>query len=87
MPSWFTLLPTIGRIIIISLSQDKLIAEFEGSATQLIADVDCTADGKPLCDENGVRGYPTLKVRHSAAVFVAVAGLASIVDVFTRMLL
>ncbi|KAL7470947.1 hypothetical protein ACHAXS_011223 [Conticribra weissflogii] len=40
---------------------DKLIADFEGSSTQLIADVDCTADGKPLCDENGVRGYPTLK--------------------------
>lgn len=40
---------------------DKLIAEFEGSSTKLIGDVDCTADGKPLCDENGVRGYPTLK--------------------------
>lgn len=23
--------------------------------------VDCTADGKPLCDEVGVRGYPTIK--------------------------
>jgi len=34
---------------------------FAGSATQLIADVDCTADGKPLCDQNGVRGYPTIK--------------------------
>lgn len=35
--------------------------EFSSSATQLVADVDCTADGKPLCDENGVKGYPTLK--------------------------
>eukprot|EP00970_Alexandrium_tamarense_P014694 scaffold4261_cov177-Alexandrium_tamarense.AAC.12 len=35
--------------------------EFAGSSTQLIADVDCTADGKPLCDDNGVKGYPTLK--------------------------
>jgi hypothetical protein len=35
--------------------------EFKDSPTQLIADVDCTADGKALCDENGVRGYPTLK--------------------------
>lgn len=40
---------------------DKLIADFEGSATQLVADVDCTAGGKDLCDANGVRGYPTLK--------------------------
>ena len=40
---------------------DKLISDFSSSTTQLIADVDCTADGKPLCDENGVRGYPTLK--------------------------
>ena len=40
---------------------DKLMGEFSGSASQLIADVDCTADGKPLCDANGVRGYPTLK--------------------------
>eukprot|EP00581_Thalassiosira_minuscula_P022630 CAMPEP_0184405058 /NCGR_PEP_ID=MMETSP0738-20130409/319_1 /TAXON_ID=385413 /ORGANISM="Thalassiosira miniscula, Strain CCMP1093" /LENGTH=215 /DNA_ID=CAMNT_0026761351 /DNA_START=40 /DNA_END=687 /DNA_ORIENTATION=+ len=40
---------------------DKLMDAFAGSATQLIADVDCTADGKPLCDQNGVRGYPTIK--------------------------
>eukprot|EP00561_Arcocellulus_cornucervis_P011958 CAMPEP_0185800610 /NCGR_PEP_ID=MMETSP1322-20130828/971_1 /TAXON_ID=265543 /ORGANISM="Minutocellus polymorphus, Strain RCC2270" /LENGTH=218 /DNA_ID=CAMNT_0028496261 /DNA_START=35 /DNA_END=691 /DNA_ORIENTATION=+ len=40
---------------------DKLMEEFSGSATQLIGDVDCTADGKPLCDANGVRGYPTIK--------------------------
>merc|ERR1711939_920889 len=26
-----------------------------------IADVDCTAGGKPLCDQVGVRGYPTIK--------------------------
>ncbi|KAL3783668.1 hypothetical protein ACHAW5_007497 [Stephanodiscus triporus] len=40
---------------------DVLMAEFADSSTALVADVDCTADGKPLCDENGVRGYPTLK--------------------------
>lgn len=39
---------------------DKLMGEVN-SATQLVGDVDCTADGKPLCDENGVKGYPTLK--------------------------
>jgi len=40
---------------------DKLMAEFADSDSQLVADVDCTADGKPLCETNGVRGYPTLK--------------------------
>ena len=40
---------------------DKLMGEFADSSTQLIADVDCTADGKPLCDAAGVRGFPTLK--------------------------
>jgi len=29
--------------------------------TSLIADVDCTAEGKPLCEEHGVQGFPTLK--------------------------
>merc|ERR1711862_499859 len=32
-----------------------------GAATTLIADVDCTAAGKPLCDKVGVRGFPTIK--------------------------
>ncbi|GAX22733.1 thioredoxin domain-containing protein 5 [Fistulifera solaris] len=40
---------------------DKLMEEFNSNPTQLIADVDCTAEGKPLCDAVGVRGYPTLK--------------------------
>jgi len=40
---------------------DKLMSEFASSPTQLVADVDCTAEGKPLCDANGVKGYPTLK--------------------------
>lgn len=41
---------------------DKLMEETKGSEVGLVADVDCTSDGgKPLCDANGVRGYPTLK--------------------------
>jgi len=40
---------------------DKLMKEFDGHATILIADVDCTAAGKDLCNEVGVRGYPTIK--------------------------
>mmetsp|Transcript_20526 Transcript_20526/g.44446 ORF Transcript_20526/g.44446 Transcript_20526/m.44446 type:complete len:170 (+) Transcript_20526:238-747(+) len=40
---------------------DKLMDAFNDSPTQLVADVDCTAEGKALCDANGVRGYPTIK--------------------------
>jgi len=39
---------------------DKLMKEDFGE-TALVADVDCTAAGKPLCEKAGVRGYPTLK--------------------------
>lgn len=40
---------------------DKLMDEYKDSETQLIADADCTAEGKPVCDSNGVKGFPTLK--------------------------
>lgn len=40
---------------------DKLIAEYKDSKEILVADVDCTAGGKDLCNEVGVRGYPTIK--------------------------
>merc|ERR1712078_683520 len=37
------------------------MGEFKSSQTILIGDVDCTAGGKSLCDQVGVRGYPTIK--------------------------
>mmetsp|Transcript_15084 Transcript_15084/g.17074 ORF Transcript_15084/g.17074 Transcript_15084/m.17074 type:complete len:162 (-) Transcript_15084:264-749(-) len=40
---------------------DKLMKEYEGNDKILVADVDCTAAGKPLCDSNGVKGFPTIK--------------------------
>merc|ERR1712224_353829 len=40
---------------------DKLMGEFKGSPSALVADVDCTAAGEPLCSKHGVRGYPTIK--------------------------
>jgi len=40
---------------------DSLASTYEDSKTVIIADVDCTAGGKPLCDKFGVRGYPTIK--------------------------
>jgi len=40
---------------------DKLMAEYKGHASILIADVDCTAAGKDLCETVGVQGFPTIK--------------------------
>jgi len=40
---------------------DKLMTAFKDDESRLVADVDCTAAGKPLCDQVGVRGYPTIK--------------------------
>jgi len=40
---------------------DRLMKDFKDSKTALVADVDCTSDGKPLCDSNGVKGFPTIK--------------------------
>merc|ERR1719410_2340493 len=35
--------------------------DFASSPTALVADVDCTTEGQPLCEKFGVRGYPTIK--------------------------
>jgi len=43
---------------------DKLMKNWnkgDRAKTSLIADVDCTAEGKPLCEKFGVQGFPTIK--------------------------
>jgi hypothetical protein len=40
---------------------DALMADYAEHPTKLVADVDCTAAGKPLCDGNGIKGFPTIK--------------------------
>lgn len=40
---------------------DKLMNEYDGHDTIMVGDVDCTAAGKPLCDANDVKGFPTIK--------------------------
>lgn len=40
---------------------EKLSADFESDEYGYIAEVDCTTEGKPLCDSQGVKGFPTLK--------------------------
>lgn len=47
---------------------DKLMAEFKDDKTRLVADVDCTTAGQPLCEQNGVRGYPSIKTGDPAGL-------------------
>lgn len=35
--------------------------QFKGSPSALVADVDCTTEGKSLCERFEVRGYPSIK--------------------------
>ncbi|EED89001.1 predicted protein [Thalassiosira pseudonana CCMP1335] len=53
--------PWCGHCKALKPDWDKLMEEFAGSSTQLIADIDCTAGGEPLCGEHGIQGFPTLK--------------------------
>lgn len=53
--------PWCGHCKAMKPAWDSLMEEFEGSDTVLVADVDCIGDGKPLCDEMGVKGFPTIK--------------------------
>merc|ERR1712070_689766 len=40
---------------------DKLMEDFKGNPGSLVADVDCTTEGKDLCQKHDVRGYPSIK--------------------------
>jgi len=40
---------------------DSLAAEYNDGNKVLVADVDCTAAGEPLCKRFGVQGFPTIK--------------------------
>lgn len=53
--------PWCGHCKAIKPHWDELMLEYESSESVLIADVDCIGDGKPLCDQNGVKGFPTIK--------------------------
>jgi len=47
---------------------DKLMTEFKDHKEVLVGDADCTADGKSLCEEVGVQGYPTIKFGDPSAL-------------------
>ena len=39
---------------------DSLAQEYASSDKVVVADVDCTAEGKDLCERFGVQGFPTI---------------------------
>jgi hypothetical protein len=47
---------------------EQLYAAYKDSKTALVAEVDCTTEGKKLCDDQGVRGFPTLKYGDPSAL-------------------
>uniref|UniRef100_A0A7S4HFD4 Thioredoxin domain-containing protein n=1 Tax=Prymnesium polylepis TaxID=72548 RepID=A0A7S4HFD4_9EUKA len=40
---------------------DSLASEYADSNKVIVADVDCTAAGEPLCERFGIEGFPTIK--------------------------
>jgi protein disulfide-isomerase-like protein len=53
--------PWCGHCKAMKPAWDSLMEEYSSSANVLIADVDCIGSGKPICDEAGVQGFPTIK--------------------------
>ena len=54
--------PWCGHCKAMAPAWEKLMEKYADHADVLVAEVDCTSDdGKAICDENGVRGFPTLK--------------------------
>merc|ERR1719379_1506464 len=55
--------PWCGHCKSMKPAWDKLMKNWNKGdrvKTSLIADVDCTAEGKPLCEQVGVQGFPTI---------------------------
>jgi len=47
---------------------EKLAEEWHDHDVGFVAEVDCTAEGKPLCEAEGIKGFPTLKWGDPAAL-------------------
>jgi protein disulfide-isomerase-like protein len=60
--------PWCGHCKRMAPAWQELMDKYDGHATALVADVDCTAGGKDLCETHGVQGFPTLKHGDPAAL-------------------
>merc|ERR1719174_1032589 len=47
---------------------NTLMEKYADNPHAVVAEVDCTAGGKPLCDQVGVQGFPTLKWGDASAL-------------------
>lgn len=53
--------PWCGHCKAMKPAWDKLMEEYKDSKDTLVADVDCTGEGKDLCEEKKVEGFPTIR--------------------------
>ena len=53
--------PWCGHCKAMKPDWDRLMEEYAESETTLVADVDCINGGKEICDNNNVKGFPTIK--------------------------
>lgn len=62
--------PWCGHCKSMAPDWETLTKEYEGKKDALVAEIDCTDEkgGKPLCDANGVQGFPTIKHGDPAAL-------------------
>ena len=68
--------PWCGHCKNLAPTWEKLAAKYAG-ADVTIAKIDCTAEGKSVCSQQGVRGYPTLKLFKDGKV-IAYSGARSL---------
>jgi len=52
--------PWCGHCKKIKPDWDRLMLDFKGSPTGLVAEVDCTGSGKALCESHSIKGYPNI---------------------------
>jgi len=60
--------PWCGHCKQMAPAWEQLAGVYANNESVLVAEIDCTADGKPLCDSNGVRGFPTIKYGEPSAL-------------------